>query len=436
VLIAGGGHAGLLLALALDRLGLRAGVVDAQAVDLTLAAPFGGRALAVMYGSKRVFETLGLWARLEDIAEPVWGVSVQDRSTGARIAYEAAEVAEHPFGFGVESRALRRRLLELVLERRKIEVIAPARLSGLERAGDRIAATLDDGRRLEAALIVGADGRGSTVRARAGLDGASWHYAQTALTFAIRHDRPHDQRVREYLRPAGPLALLPIGRDLSSVTWSEPAALAQHLVAGPRDGLEALLEERIGDVLGAFEILGEPAACPLGGHRARRFVAPRVALVGDAAHGIHPIHAQGFNLAVRDVAALAEALVEAERAGRDLGHPEVLMGYDRRRRADAGMVAAMTDGLNLLFCNELAPAKLVRRIGLSALDHLPALKHLAMRRGMGLIGDLPRLARGELPQPLRPDLTVLEPGSASPGTPTLLETAREVPSLLAGRHCD
>jgi 2-octaprenyl-6-methoxyphenol hydroxylase len=235
------------------------------------------------------------------------------------------------------------------------------------------------------------------VRARAGLDGGSRRYGQSALTFAIRHSRPHEQRVREYLRPAGPLALLPIGEDLSSVTWSEPAPLTQHLLAGPEDTLAALLRERIGDALGAFEIVGEPAAHPLGAHEARRFAAPRVALVGDAAHGIHPIHAQGFNLAVRDVATLAELLVEAERTGRDLAHPETLMRYHRLRRADAWAVAAMTDGLNSLFCNDLAPAKLVRRLGWRALEALPPMKHLAMRRGMGLSGDLPRLARGQLP---------------------------------------
>ena len=397
VVIVGGGHAGLLLALALDRLGVRAAIIDAQAVDAILGAPFGGRALALMYGSKQVFETLGLWARLADVAEPVRGVRLEDRSTGADIAYQAAEVADHPFGYGIETRMLRRRLLELVLERSGIKVVAPARLSALERTGEGIVATLDDGRRLAGALVVGADGRGSTVRARAGLEGVARRYRESALTFAIHHSRPHEQRVREYLRPAGPLALLPIGENLSSVTWCEPAPLAKHLLAGPEDVLAALLHERIGPVLGAFEIVGEPAAHPLATHQARRFVAPRVALIGDAAHGIHPIHAQGFNLAVRDIATLAELLVEAERTGRDFAHPEALMSYDRLRRADARAVAAMTDGLNSLFCNDLAPAKLVRRMGWSALEALPPLKHAAMRRGMGLSGDLPRLARGELP---------------------------------------
>ena len=372
-------------------------ILDAEPVEATLGAPFAGRALALMYGSRRVCEALGLWPRLAPIAEPIHAVRLEDRGTGAAIVYQAAEIVDHPFGYGIETRALRRILLELALERPGIEIVAPARLVALERSTSGIAAELDDGRRLEAALIVGADGRGSTVRARAGLDGTLRAYAQTALTFALRHARPHEGRVREFLRPAGPLALLPIGEDLSSVTWIEGSDLARHLLAGPRDVLAAALDERLRGVLGAFEITGEPAGHPLSIHQARRFVAPRVALVGDAAHGIHPIHAQGFNLAVRDVASLAEVLAEAAQAGRDLGDAEVLMRYDRLRRGDARLTAAMTDGLNSLFSTDLGPARLVRRLGLGALDRVPPLKHLAMRRGMGLIGELPRLARGELP---------------------------------------
>jgi 2-octaprenyl-6-methoxyphenol hydroxylase len=397
VVIAGGGHVGLLLALALERLGLQPIIVDAQPIEATLGARFDGRAIALMYGSKRVFEALGLWVPLARIAEPVRAVVLEDRSTGASIAYEAQEIVDHPFGYGIETRALRRILLELVRERSGIEVIAPARLSGLERMDGHMAARLDDGRRLKAALIVGADGRGSTVRTRAGLDGSSRAYGQTALTFALRHELPHDGRVREFLRPAGPLALLPIGQDLSSVTWIEPEGMARHLLAGLADALAAALGEQIGGVLGTFRITGEPAGHPLSVHRARRFVAPRIALVGDAAHGIHPIHAQGFNLAVRDVATLAEVLVAAARAGRDVGDAEILMRYDRLRRADARIVAGMTDGLNSLFSNDLGPAKVLRRVGLSALDRVAPLKHLAMRRGMGLSGELPRLARGEMP---------------------------------------
>ena len=387
----------MLLGLALDRLGLQPVILDADPVEAALGAAFTGRAIALMYGSKRVFDALGLWARLADIAEPIDAVIVEDRGTGASITYQAVEIADHPFGYGLETSALRGRLLELALERPGIEIVAPARLVAFRRAADAITAELDDGRQLDATLIVGADGRASTVRARAGLQGSLRPYPQVALTFAIRHERPHEGRVREFLRPPGPLALLPIGENLCSVTWIEGSGLARHLLAAPRAALTAMLDERLGGVLGAFEIEGEPTGHPLSGHRAKRFVAPRIALAGDAAHGIHPIHAQGFNLAVRDVATLAEVLVEAAGAGRDLGDPEVLMRYDRLRRADARMIAAVTDGLNGLFSTDLDAAKLVRRVGLSALERLPPLKHLAMRRGMGLSGDLPRLARGEMP---------------------------------------
>lgn len=397
LLIVGGGHAGLLLALALERLGLRAVILNAEPVQATLGAAFTGRALALMYGSKCVFEALGLWPRLAGIAEPIQAVRLEDRGTGANITYEAAEVGDHPFGYGLETGALRRRLLELALERPRIEIIAPARLAAFRRSGKSIAAELDDGRRLEGPLLVGADGRASTVRACAGLHGSVRAYPQIALTFAISHERPHGGRVREFLLPAGPLALLPIGENLSSVTWVERSGLARHLLAGPRATMAAMLEERLEGVLGAFEITGEPAGHPLSMHQARRSVAPRVALVGDAAHGVHPIHAQGFNLAVRDVATLAEVLVEAARASRDLGGADTLLRYERLRRADATLVAAMTDGLNSLFSTDLGAAKLVRRLGLSALGRLWPLKHLAMRQGMGLSGGPPSLARGEMP---------------------------------------
>jgi 2-octaprenyl-6-methoxyphenol hydroxylase len=398
VIVVGAGHVGLLLALALERLGVRPTIIADQPVEAILGAPFAGRAIALMYGSKRVFEALGFWAALATLAEPVRAVVLEDRGTGAGLVYEAAEIVDHPFAYGIETRALRRVLLRLVIERPGIEVVAPVRLSRLERTGDQIAARLDDGRLLKATLIVGADGRGSTVRTCAGLDGSVRQCHQSALTFALRHELPHGGRVREFLRPAGPLALLPIGPNLSSVTWIEAESVARHLLSGPADGLVAALSEQIGGVLGAFQITGEPAGHPLSVHHARRFVAPRIALVGDAAHGIHPIHAQGFNLAVRDVATLAEVLVDAARYGRDLGDAEILMRYDRLRRADARVVAGITEGLNGLFSNDLGPAKMLRRVGLSALGRISPVKHLAMRLGMGLSGELPRLARGEIPQ--------------------------------------
>jgi 2-octaprenyl-6-methoxyphenol hydroxylase len=394
-LIAGGGHAGLLLALALERVGLPVTLIEAEPLARVRNAPFDGRALALMYGSKRVFDALGLWPELADIAEPVWGVRVVDRGSGAKLAYDALEIGRHPFGYGIENRALRQRLLALTESRPGITLMASARVARIERRPDRLRVILDDGRQLVAALVVGADGRGSTVRALAGLGVEHWRYPQTALTFAIRHRRSHDGQVREYLRPAGPLALLPLGPGLSAVTWVEREPEAQRLLGSAPADLLAALVAQIGDELGPLEVCGQPVGYPLSAHRARRLVGPRVALVGDAAHAVHPIHAQGFNLGVRDVAALAEVLVDAARAGQDQGGGEVLIRYERWRQADVRLVVGLTDGLNRLFSTDQAPARLLRAAGLNALGWLAPLRHLAMRRGMGLTGDLPKLARGE-----------------------------------------
>jgi 2-octaprenyl-6-methoxyphenol hydroxylase len=395
ILIVGGGHAGLLLALMLDHAGLPVTVIEAKPPDAILAAPFDGRALALMCGSRRVLDSLGLWPLLEDIAEPVQGVRVRDQATGATVTYDAAEVGEPAFAYGIANRALQRRLLELTLARAGITFLAPAQLIGLERQADRVVATLAGGAQLTSGLIVGADGRGSAVRALARIDTRRWSYPQTAITFALRLARRHDHCVHELLRPAGPLALLPLGKDLCSVTWVETRAVAGDLLAGDSETLLLELQDRIeGDLEGAL-LCGRAAGHPLGGLQASRLVAPRVALVGDAAHGLHPIHAQGFNLAVRDVATLAEVVVDALRAGADPGGAEALLRYDRWRQGDARLMVGLTDGLNRLFSTDLPAAKLVRSLGLAAIERLAPLKQLAMRRGMGLEGDLPRLARGE-----------------------------------------
>ena len=395
VLIVGGGSAGLLLALALERAALPVTLIEAEESAAVLGAPFDGRALALMQGSRRVLDALGLWRPCAGAAAPVWRVQVEDRCSGARIAYDARELGPHPFGYGIENRILRQRLLAAALERPGITLVVPARLARIERREDRISVLLEDGRRLTGRLLVGADGRGSTVRARAGIALDRWRYAQTALTFALRHRDAGEPQVREYLRPAGPLALLPLRPGLCSVTWIEREHTAASLLQSTPEELLETLAGELGAEVAPLEIRGRPTAYPLCGQRARRFAAPRVALVGDAAHTVHPIHAQGFNLGVRDVAALAEVLADAARAGQDLGGGEVLMRYDRWRQADARLVLGLTDGLNRLFSTDLLPARLLRRLGLGALGQLTPLRHLAMRRGMGLAGDLPRLARGE-----------------------------------------
>jgi 2-octaprenyl-6-methoxyphenol hydroxylase len=383
VLIVGGGHTGLLAALALHRVDLDVALIDPEPLERVLAAPFDGRALALMRGAREALDARALWAPLAGISTPVGGVRVVDEATGSAVDYDAGEAGAEPFAWGLENRLLRRRLLEEALGR-GIPIEAPARVVGLAHAPDAATLTLADGSRRRARLVIGADGRESTLRRLVGIAVDRWRYRQAALTFAIAHEKPHGHRVREILRPAGPLALLPIGPAMCSLTWVEREDDARLLAAGGREALAAALRARIGDLLGPFEIRGEPALYPLAAHAARRLVAPRTALLGDAAHGMHPIHAQGFNLGVRDVLTLADRLAVVARGGGDPGESELLLDYERRRRADVRFTLNLTDGLNRLFSNDFGPAKAIRSLGFAALERVGPLKRLAMRRGMGL----------------------------------------------------
>ncbi|MGI9486665.1 MAG: FAD-dependent monooxygenase [Geminicoccaceae bacterium] len=397
LVIVGGGHSGLLLALALARHGLHPTILDTDQVNQVLAARFDGRALALMRGSKQVFSALDLWPHFAPLVTPIDGVHVTDVGTGGSIAYDAKEVGGDAFGYGVETRLLRSKLLELVLDNPAISYSAASRLEMLERHADGLRLTLEDGQVLETPLVIGADGRKSTVRRLAGIGVDRIDYHQTALTFAFRHAEPHGHRVREFMSGAGPLALLPIGENVCSATWIERPDVARALTAVPTDALLEALRERQDDALQPLDILGKPAAFPLSAETAKTYGAARVALVGDAAHGLHPIHAQGWNLGVRDIAALAEVLVGAAASGQDLGSGETLRRYARWREGDARMILGLTDGLNRLFSTDFIPAKLLRRTSLAVLDNLPPMKHWLMRRGMGVEGiggDLPKLARG------------------------------------------
>ncbi|MDH3659076.1 MAG: FAD-dependent monooxygenase [Alphaproteobacteria bacterium] len=394
LVIVGGGHSGLLLALALDHYGLRPTVIDAEPVNQVLEAPFDGRALALMQGSKQVFAALGLWPDFAPIATRIDGVQVSDDGTGGSIAYDAREVGGEAFGYGIETRLLRQRLLRLVLDKPAIHHLAPHRLAALERDARGLTLVLDDGRSLETPLAIGADGRRSTLRRLANIGVERIDYRQTALTFAFRHAEPHEHRVREFMGEAGPLALLPIGESLCSATWIERPDVADRLMSASSGELLEALSARQKGALSPLEILGKPAAFPLSAETAQKYAAPRIALAGDAAHGLHPIHAQGWNLGVRDIAALAEVLVDAASAGLDLGSGEVLQRYARWRDSDLRLILGLTDGLNRLFSSDFASAKLIRRTGLAVLDNLAPVKSWVMRRGMGIEGDLPKLARG------------------------------------------
>ncbi|HKS89068.1 MAG TPA: FAD-dependent monooxygenase, partial [Stellaceae bacterium] len=254
---------------------------------------------------------------------------------------------------------------------------------------------LADGRRLACRLIAAADGRDSPLRHMAGIGAVEWRYPQIGIVATVAHERPHAGIAVEHFLPAGPFAILPMTGNRSSIVWTEHADFAPHLLALPDREFAAELAARFGDFLGAIEPVGPRWSYPLALMQAERYRAPRLALIGEAAHVIHPIAGQGLNIGIRDVAALAELVIDQRRRGLDIGDDGVLDAYQRWRRADAILLAAVTDGLNRLFSNEIPPVRLARDVGLAIVNRLPPLKRVLMRHAMGLIGDLPRLARGE-----------------------------------------
>jgi 2-octaprenyl-6-methoxyphenol hydroxylase len=295
----------------------------------------------------------------------------------------------------VENDDIKRALLRHVETLPGVALIAGATLRELACDAEGVRARLGDGRRIAAKLAVGADGRDSWVRSNARIAAARWRYKQTAIVCTVAHEKPHRGIAHERFLPAGPFAILPLKGNRSSIVWTEREKDAPRLLALSDAEFLSELQRRFGDFLGKVEIVGARWSYPLNLVHADRYAMERLVLAGDAAHGIHPIAGQGMNLGFRDVAALAEVLADARRSGRDIGGLDVLRRYERWRRFDSFTLIAATDSLNRLFSNDLAPIRLARDLGLAAVNNIPPLKRFFMRHAMGLVGDLPRLMRGE-----------------------------------------
>ena len=303
--------------------------------------------------------------------------------------------ASDPLGFIVENRAIRAALLARAGALVALRHLAPASVEALETTAGGIEARLADGRCLRARLAVAADGANSGLRAAAGIETVRWSYEQTGIVCTVEHERPHRGIAHERFLPAGPFAILPMTGNRSSLVWTERADLAPALMEAPPAVFARELGARFGDFLGALEPTGPRWSYPLNLTHAKRYVAPRLALAGDAAHAIHPLAGQGFNLGIRDAAVLAELVVDRARLGLDIGGDDVLVHYQRRRRFDSVVLIGVTDGLNRLFSNDSQGLRLIRDVGLAAVNEMPPVKRFFMRHAMGLAGDLPRLARGE-----------------------------------------
>jgi 2-octaprenyl-6-methoxyphenol hydroxylase len=399
VIVLGGGLVGLTLAVALDAHGLTSVVVDPVDPTTALAPGHDGRASAIASASWAMLEAIGVTPALAGEGCPIRAIRVADGLAPGGLTFSPGD--ERPLGTMVANRVLRRVLHAAAVKALGVTLAMPARPVASERddAGTRV--TLDDGRVLSAPLLIAAEGRSSPTREQAGIRVARWRYDHAGIIATIGHERPHGATAYEIFYPAGPFAILPLRDDAdgghrSAIVWTVATAAGPALAGLPDRAFAAELVKRTGGLLGEVRLEGPRATYPLGFHHASRITDRRLALVGDAAHGIHPIAGQGLNLGFRDVAALVEVLVEGSRLGMDLGDAQLLARYQRWRSLDTLMVCSATDSLTRLFGLPGKAASMVRRAGLGMVSRIAPLRDFFMAEARGESGELPVLLRGSL----------------------------------------
>jgi len=401
VVIAGGGTAGLALACALaDALGEDARIAVADRAPLGAASPGDARAFALAAGSKRMLSTLGVWPAIAEHAQPVTAIDITDSSLEdafrpVLVSYDNTVDGGEPATYIVEHGRLHEALLAALGRRSSVVLLGNAPAEGFAADEHGVTAHFSGRAPLRAALLVAADGGKSRLREAAGIGIVRWSYPQTGIVSIVRHEKPHQGRAVQHFLPGGPFAILPMTGNRSCITWTEEADRARAVLALDDAGFLAEIETRFDYRLGAVELAGPRGSWPLDMHLARAMVANRFALVGDAAHGVHPIAGQGLNLGLRDVAALCEVIADAARLGLDIGSPATLERYERWRRLDSALSAATFDALNRLFSNDSTVLRTARDFGLGLLERMPALKQLFVAEAAGLTGEVPKLLRGQ-----------------------------------------
>ncbi len=398
VIILGGGLVGLTLAIALDRHGLTSLVIDPADPEKQVAPSYDGRATAVSSSSWRMLEAIGVAERLAGRTCAIQAIRVSDGLKPGGILFDPADESD-PLGIMVENRLLRAALRDVALAAERIDLRMPARAASIERDAMGVRIALDDGGEARAPLLIGAEGRNSPVREAAHIPLARWRYDHVAIVATVTHECDHERTAYEIFYPAGPFAILPMqagedGKFRSAIVWSVSAKDGPAVAALPDRALAQEIEKRMGGFLGAVALAGPRWSYPLGFHHAARITDTRLALVGDAAHGIHPIAGQGLNLGFRDAAALAEVLVEGARLGLDLGDAQLLDRYQRWRSLDTFMVALATDGLTRLYGVPGKTASAIRRFGMGAVQRIGPLKDRLMAEARGESGEMPLLLRG------------------------------------------
>jgi len=417
ILIAGGGLTGGLAALALANSGFRIGLAEGLATDRMVDPSFDGRTTAIAYANMRLIRRLGLWPAITDHAEPIQDILVTDGHRRTRFRdgavspfhlhfdsrmLGAADEDGSPLGWIVENAPFRAALFQRLLDDDRVTIFAPATISDtrFEDAGARL--VLKDGSVLRTPLLLAAAGKGSAIRSRAGIKATRYGYGQQGLIVAVSHARAHGGFAQEYFLPGGPFAILPMTDTpdgsshlphRSSLVWTERDREAEALKQLDDDGFLEELRLRFGDYLGEIALAGPRASYPLSFTLSHAFVAPRLALIGDAARAIHPIAGQGFNLAIKDIAALVDVLSEAKRVGIDIGAMTVLDDYQSWRRFDSAMLALGTDALNRLFSTDLSVIRRIRDIGIGAVNAIAPARRFFMRQAGADVGELPSLLK-------------------------------------------
>ncbi|MFO8126698.1 UbiH/UbiF/VisC/COQ6 family ubiquinone biosynthesis hydroxylase [Yoonia sp.] len=398
LIIVGGGLNGPALALAAAQAGFKVTIIDSLPLDTRKRVDFDGRSYALAHASMRLLRGIGIWPAISDKAQPMLEIKVTDGRAGEgpspwMLHFDHAEIEEGPMGFMVEDRHLRRAFLDAMAEEDRITHLSGETVVAQSVDTASATVTLASGNRVTGKLLIGSDGRKSGTAERAGIKRTGWGYGQTAVVCAVKHEKPHHGIAHQFFMPSGPLAILPLTKDRSSIVWSETDARAKELMAMRDEDFLAALRPAFGSFLGQISLTGARFSYPLGLTLANSFIADRVALIGDAAHGVHPIAGQGLNAGLRDVAALAEVLEEARGRGEDIGGGQTLARYQQWRRFDTVTLALATDTFNRLFSNDNPVLRTARDIGMGLVNAAPGLRRSFIREAAGLTGDLPRLMR-------------------------------------------
>lgn len=393
VIIAGAGLVGSALALGLAQAGMKVAVIDPLPEAAQLNATFDGRVSAIAIASTRVLDAVGAWKYAKEYAEPIFDIRVLDGDSSLYVHFDHTDVGTEPFGYMVENQKIRLALFTALKDEKHIHFIAGDSVASYAVDGATVTATLGSGTTLEGSLIVAADGRLSSLRSQTGLPHRVVEYGQTAIVCTIKHSNPHYGVALERFLPPGPFAVLPMTGQRSCIVWTEKTHYAPHIMGLSDADFLAELHKRMGPYWGSVEVEGKRYSYPLRLMYAKEMVAERFALIGDAAHGIHPIAGQGVNLGYRDVAALVELLAGQHALGLDVGDAALLQRYAAWRFGDSVSMTIFTDLLDRLFSNDIPGIRLARKLGLGIVNHAPFLKKRLMKRAMGVMDSSPRMLR-------------------------------------------